>query len=270
MDNAVPRQALQTGLVIALLAASGRASQIAFDSAADSAYNGGWTQGSNGGFGWGGGWSFTPFDLPQFRVIGDSTTNGRGDPEGDGDINTPRVAGGRAWGIHGLSTTASRNFSGPLSPGQTFSIDFDDSKVAGVPNLQVSLGLGSTGGAGGINFTVGVKPDYFVLGPDNTSIDTGIVDTDQGLRLVFTQILASTVNVSVTPYIAGASTFSVDLANVGELNAVGFTVQDSDTSYINNMSLTPEPCAVTLGLVGALPLLLRRRRRVGGESRAGK
>ena len=49
---------------------------------------------------------------------------GFGGPDGTGDINSPRVVGGRAWGL--AEGGATRAFSGPLSLGQTFSIDYDD------------------------------------------------------------------------------------------------------------------------------------------------
>src|SRR5690349_11865506 len=72
------------------------AAALAFDSAADHAYDAGWLEGSNGGSGWGSGWHFVDpvNDNPPPHFIGNSATNFHGDPEGDGDINTPRSPNG--------------------------------------------------------------------------------------------------------------------------------------------------------------------------------
>jgi len=118
------KHAIGCGVLLAFLGVAGAApaAQIAYDSAGDSAYNSGFTQGSDGGYGWGGGWSISS---PMFAAVGDSTTNGPGSLAGAGDINSPRVPGGRAWGLN-WNNQASRPFAGALGVGQTFSVDYDN------------------------------------------------------------------------------------------------------------------------------------------------
>src|SRR2546421_12477035 len=88
---------------VALLQTQSTASQIAYDSAGDSVYNG---YGPfdplpyqiNGGYGWGGGWQPAGFGgSPIF--MRSSSLNGKGDPPGTGDINSPPTPSRRAWGM---------------------------------------------------------------------------------------------------------------------------------------------------------------------------
>jgi hypothetical protein len=247
----------------------GRASQVAFDTAGDSAYNNGWTQGSNGGFGWGGGWSISnSFDA----FLGSSTTNGSGDPEGDGDINSPRISTGRAWGISNVCN-ATRPFVGPLSVGQTFSIDFDDNGLQPVPNNASDLDLLAPDGSIGINLAVS---STYLIGSAGAPafINTGVADTDRGIHLTFTKELAS-FDISLTPYAPNATTTSVSVPYSGDVNAVEFSVDVLGVTpvidtYINNMQITPEPGSGVLGAIACATLVWRRRYVVrGGGKRAG-
>jgi hypothetical protein len=240
--------------------------QVAYDTAGDSAYNSGWIQGSSGGFGWGGGWAMTgtPQAIP---IIASSTTNGIGDPEGDGDINSPRTSSGRAWGL--VYGTATRGFGGALSIGQTFSIDYDDYGSALSPNHYSDLYLITPGGADAVGLLANRSLDYLVALPDGSRVDTGVAETDQGIHLTFTQ-LASGIQVSLTPYVPGATATTLNVPYNGQLSgitfdSIGFYVADPNefayyTPYINNMSITPEPAALALIGLGAGGMLIRRRR----------
>lgn len=252
------------GLVAACLglnASNVWASQPAFDTAGDSAYNAGWTQGSNGGFGWGGGWQI---GAVQNAFIGSSATNGRGDLNGDGDINSPRGTGGRAWGA-GFSYDAIRAFSGPLSVGQTFSIDFDDDGF--VPRFNDYTGLAVISPAGTVAIAINAAPNYDLryLGTSGyVPIDTGVRDTDGGIHLAFTKAEFGFV-VSITPCVAGATTSAFPVPYYGdiaffELDTYNYWGTFSPYStYINNMAITPEPSGGALVVVISLPALRRRR-----------
>jgi hypothetical protein len=247
------------GILLFASSAAVQGAQIAFDSAGDSAYNSGWSQGSNGGFGWGSGWSLGFFG-PGQAFLGDSTTNGSGDPEGDGDINSPRVVGGRAWGL--IDGSATRLFSSPLSPGQTFSIDLDDYGASSV-NFFSMVSLLAPGGARAVSFTANRSAaNHYRLEAAGTDIDTGVPDTDQGIHIAFTE-LSSGVQVSLTPYIAGASTTTLIAPYTGQLTGMEFDSVAEPlylTPYINNIAITPEPAGLGL-LALTVPALTMCRRR---------
>ena len=116
-----PRAFCTAALVFAVVIPTARvsATSVAFDSAADPAYNpqpgvtSGWTDGTAGGYGWGGPWHrFVPVPFATIGFLGSSTTNGTGDLDNDGDINTPRNAGGRAWGLTASAATDQNPFGG--------------------------------------------------------------------------------------------------------------------------------------------------------------
>jgi len=94
------------GVVVLSTARPCAAASTAFDSAANPTYNTqpdgttGWVTGSNGGHGFGPWQAFNvPSGFPFGGLVASSTTNGTGDLDNDGDINTPRNASGRAWGL---------------------------------------------------------------------------------------------------------------------------------------------------------------------------
>src|SRR5690349_19978207 len=100
------------GLVGFFLTGTSDGAQLAAASAADPGYDAGWGNGtpSNGGVGWGGPWSFV--DGVVYAFTGSSATNGVGDPDGDGDINTPAappLVPGECWlvGIYWVSSVSS-------------------------------------------------------------------------------------------------------------------------------------------------------------------
>src|SRR5882724_661753 len=238
------------------------ASQPAFDAAGDSAYNSGWSPGSSGGFGWGGGWQINP---AQYAFIGSSATNGRGDANGDGDVNSPRSAVGRAWGA-GFSCDAIRPFSGPLSLGQTFSIDFDDDGFQ--PRLNDFPSLFLVAPDNSIPISVNANADYTIsyrVAAERPSIDTGVTDSDGGIHLAFTKKIGG-FDVSLTPFKAGATTTTFDVPYAGDISGVDLSTFTSNggnlspySTYINNMSITPEPSsAAVLAFLSVLGVCRRR------------
>jgi len=206
-------------------------------------------------------------------ILGDSTTNGHGDPDADGDINSPRTKGGRAWGV--VDGYAVRPFSGPLAVGQTFSIDLDDhaSRQYGFDvNVAINMPDGSNAIAVFADQFDDPSSTYFVsyrTGFSNYGgLNTGILLTDQGIHLTITQ-LSSSVQLSLTPYLPGATTTTFDiplaLPYSGQLASVAFTAfgdppNSALNSYINNIAITPEPSAVTPLALATFALLSRQRR----------
>jgi len=242
-----------------------RSAQVAYDSAGDSAYNsaaaGGTFQGVNGGYGWGGGWAI---DGPGF--IGSSSTNGTGDPTGSGDINSPRTPLGRAWGLHADYTlhfaNVRRGLGGPLLPGQTLMIDFDNYLPLASAGDEVGVQLGVDFIAGHYSYTDYVLSDPFT----NEETDTGIRITDQGVHIELSALDGNTSRLSVTSFAPGGpgASFIVPYRAINDI-VIGNTTfslnRDPKDVYFNNIEITPEPrglvgvfCLVAGGLI-----LLRRR-----------
>lgn len=296
------RCAILTATAITVATAVGHVygSAVAFDSAADPAYNlqpgeaSGWLQLSNGGYGFGP-WlprSGNPNPTNPIGVIGSSTTNGNGDPEGDGDINTPRNASGRAWGLmaspatdqnpDGGASGATRMLSGPLSVGQAFRIDMDNGNIA---DPSLSDGTRRPGAVGWAlqgsdpaldQFLLEAEansPDYLFARPFGTD-DTGIPLTDQGVHCEFTLLGPSKISpfplqwmLTITTLGPGGTTkvltgtrmgTPIDRLTVGD---AGGGTDPADAVYFNSISVgdVPEPGAV--GVVGLGAMLVLRRRR---------
>jgi len=260
-------------LVVAFIGVSVRGADIAHDSAGDSVYNNGWTNGSNGGYGWGGGWQMHAWNTDFQSLLGDSSTNGLGDPEGDGDINSPRAVGGRAW--HVVDGYAVRPFSSPLAVGQTFSIDLDDHGTRQYA-YGVSVSISLADGSDGLVLFAGQfsdpTPEYALSYRTGFSthgyVHTGVPLTDQGVHIAFTRLDESQVQVSLTPHLGGVNTTTLDVTldpsyarqlSQVEFNAFSSSPTPSLNSYINNITITPEPSAVGLMALAAIGLLVRRR-----------
>lgn len=265
-----------------LLARQSTAATSAFDSAADPAYDlqpgnfSGWLQGSNGGFGWGPWMSVLPAvsGIDPIGFVGFST-----------NINTPRNASGRAWGLSAPAATdqdlqnarfpgaaVTRKFQGQLTVGQTFSVDFENGIFA---NPLLSDGHHYPGQAqwdlvGGIDlefFARADLPDYLFDG-----MDTGVPLTTEGVHCEFTFLgqnppLAPPIPwvLKVTPLSPGGQThvltgfWTTDVRLLP--NEFEFGVDIAGTAvYINNLSV-PEPAAVEV--VGLVAMLLLRRQRAG-------
>jgi len=242
-----------------LLSAQASAALIAYDTAGDSAYNSGTVVGVNGGYGWGGSWS------ANYGIYLQSSSLLGGAGSGTGYINSPQSPDGRAWAVGTIfftgappTTTASRPFSGPLMPGQTFSIDFDDGPgaVAGVllGDLAVAMGTLING--------VPVYQAQSMIGP---TVDFGPAVTDFGARADFTVLTDSTARVTITSLAPGGESNSFVLPystpitgmlaeNLPPARGTGFL-------YLNNMSITPEPDGVALAIVALAAISLARHKR---------
>jgi len=143
--------------------------------------------------------------------IGNSTTNGDGDFNGDSDINTS----GEAWGFYantGNIAEATRPFVGPMTATTTLSFTMDngwldDQSAAGV--VGFSLRNSSNQNLmefyfreGDINYT---KSDAINSTPNNT----GIPFTDEGLNISITVYDDGTYLLYITP-LAGGGPYALD------------------------------------------------------------
>jgi hypothetical protein len=251
----------------------------AFDSAADPAYNSGWAEGSNGGFGWGGGWQLRVNGIGS-HFIGSSVTNGSGDPQGDGDINTPHSPSGRAWGLRagfpdsaGGDSVAIRPFAGALEVGQVVRTDLDNGTVA--PGGVVQFALLSSDGL--TQFRLADEPgtaDYLLEdGPGgNTVRHTGVLVSDQGLHIETKLTGPTSYSISLTPLVPGAQTTALtgDLIFPGvPTDRLGFiSHQGGDDPahavYLNSIEVVPEPVTLGSSLVASMLVLSSRTRRRSG------
>ena len=288
---------LTASLAMALVAANTHAAAPAFDSASDIEYTSldptfptglpTWEVVApldNGGVGFAP-WAGVPgaggFFMGSSVGNGDGLDNGIiGGLPGDGDINTFNAVDGvpQAWGMFsgpGALTEAVRPFAlGPLLPGETFSIDFDNGFVAaggGVGlTLQIAAGPGlpvpattawEFGFAGG-------APTYYIIdgltGPAGAPIPVPF--TDEGLNISFTMVGPGAYTATITP--RGGAPFvipaSPTLAAGPILQARLFSFSNPGGPafdlFANNMSIVPEPTTLTLVGLGLIGLLSLRRR----------
>ncbi len=229
---------------LALIQVQAIGSQIAYDSAGDSVYNGYGQfnplpyQQLNGGYGWGGAWQPAGFGNGMF--VRSSSLNGSGDPQGTGDINSPRTPSGRAWGILAPAQIqtgrhdVARPFSGALAPGQTFMIDFDPGGISRSTIGVYNMALGPPGGFGGIavNVRPSDSPDFRVGNYDGnfltTAFDTGVPLTDRGVHIAFTLLSATEGRFDLTSFAPGSPSGSVVIPYTVPLTAV--TLQNDSTN----------------------------------------
>lgn len=257
-----------------------RAAQIAFDSAGDSAYNSFnnlVTPYPDGGYGWGGPWQGA-------LRLGSSSSNGFGDPQSTGDINSPRTPLGRAWELSYVpdpdwraTNTISRPFSGSLAPGQTFSLDLDTGDVAPInPSSQQIQGfvLGQSTSIfqsfleTGIKFAADPMDGYsdYVVANDVGKFDTGIPLTDRGIHVAVKVVDASTVQVSATSLAPGGGStslvlpYSVPLATVTIINDEIGPDPDNPNLFFNNVAITPEPASAIFLVISVAVAALGRGR----------
>lgn len=247
--------------------------------AADNASNyisSGWTNGSNQGFGfqpWVFGTSTGLTSGPNWQ-LGSSATNGPGDPNGDGDINTAGVA----FGLSADSSTvdARRKFSNIMTPGMTFVIDMDNGTVAPFSTLHWAIGFwgpaygNPENGYAQFAFLAGAgTANYFYFdGTGNGSVahDTGIPVTSNGLHMEWTLTTPTTYHMEIQS-LAGATLGSFDglvdrpelQTNYFYLRKAGGALTPASIDYYNNISIVPEPAASSL-LILVPTYLLRRRR----------
>ncbi|MCS6772209.1 MAG: PEP-CTERM sorting domain-containing protein [Kiritimatiellae bacterium] len=257
---------------IAFIATSASASFIAFDSASDPAYSGGWTNGSNGGYGFGP-WVLThPFPSIAFG-IGPSTENDDGVDDGvlwglanDGDI-------GNAFRLRGVDQTATagrRFLHGPLTVGQTFSIEFDNGWQNEALYAIRLYETDSSFNPINLSFEVFLQLSaFYERGPGDTWLQHGT----EGVRLDFT--ITGTVDYgSYTNYAYSATLTRRDgvASNVtGEVSYLPNYVQAANLVpfggnpvregfYINRMSIVPEPASVAFIALGAAVIGFARRK----------
>lgn len=262
------------------------AATVATDNAADAAYSGGWTAGSNGGTGWGGGWQFSSNpdnNPPGSRFIGSSTTNGDGDGDVNGDIDT---LGSTAWGLYGEQTLthAYRPFDGSLNIGQRFVI-FVDTGFVDAPTdsevREVGFLLQNDAFETRLQFLFkgdGSSYDVTTIGP------TAIPFTDEGLKVRVRVIDADHVKVVIIPKdgtktifnnVALSSTPGSGITGVDLVNYNSGSGASRDV-FFNNMrikdpnnvpaavglAVVPEPSSFALvgvAALGAVSLLRRKR-----------
>lgn len=237
-----------------------RASALAFDSAADPAYapyvtTGAPIIGVNGGYGW----------EPWVEMYSDSgVLSVSSNPHllalstnGSSWSQSPVTSPGTTWILPGMfdspiATLEVRHFDGSLAVGQTLSFD-----VKGVP----TIGILSSDGTG-LAYEVDPGNPYRVSF-DHTGISlisTGVPYTNEGGHISITPIDPDHVILSVTSYGPGGGTASIEMPYV-DVDGVAFEAPWGDLSgYVNNLSITPEPCSAALIAAVGLGLLLRRSR----------
>ncbi|MEQ8821362.1 MAG: hypothetical protein RLY93_14060 [Sumerlaeia bacterium] len=129
-------------LAASFLPANASAVTLAADDASTSTYDSGFDPGMNGGFGLEA-WEINSSGANAGRFKGDSSSNGFGDSNGDGDINTTdTMSMGVAWGLwanSGDSSEAIRPFSTPLSVGDTLTFGMDNGFIDGGSAVGFSL-----------------------------------------------------------------------------------------------------------------------------------
>lgn len=247
--------ALAALCVLAVSNPSCRADVIAMDDASDSAYDSGW--GGNGGFGFDP-WSFTT-ESGSGVFVGNAASNGDGDGNADGDINTA----GRSWGMFsepGRLSTATRSFSfGSLPTRSTLRIAMDNGFINGPfdGGSDGSFGFGLR--SGGTN-----RFEFFFRGGDTTySVNdsagisaTSVGFTDEGLNLEFTLTADDNYSLSITPLGGSSTVVNGTLAATGgidDLRLFSFSTQRfvSDSAadgFFNSISVEeiPEPSSLLM------------------------
>jgi hypothetical protein len=241
-------------VLASVFAASAEAANMALDVASNAPYDDGWQSGDNGGSGFGPWTLATNNNNPSTGgfFIGSSTGNGNGDGNGDGDIDTA----GEAFGLYansGDEALATRSFTGgPLGPGQTFSIDFDNGfidfgnevvfRLFGNGNTRLVFGFG------------GGQSNYVVI--DGTGLhDTGVPFTDEGLSVDVTLLLNNGYELSIngTQVFTGTIGAGDPIDEFGLLNDNAGSGSSND-AFFNSFAVTgtviPEPATIVLaGLV---------------------
>lgn len=237
------------GLVTAAAMPAG-AALVAFDSASDPAYNDGLQTGDNGGTG------FQPFQLANGNAfIGNSQNNGFG----DGNINTL----GEAFGQYDTQTLT-RPFTGALSVGQTFSIDFDNGFLGEGEVAEVRLADSSGTQLFSFGFTGGTN-SYRVDDAAVTNLATSLGFSSGGFQIDFTLTSATTYDLTVVRQLnnqvytrSGTIAGAIDRVQIvsGPLTPDG-----SGDVFSNNLAISniPEPASLALLGLGAALVAGRRR-----------
>lgn len=246
-------------LIVAVSAWSGVARANVFTSAENGFA--GWTLLSGGG------------DSDVSYFLEDSTTNGDGDGNADGDINS---ASGQAWGLSarddapfpGSVILLGYDLSGGLNVGQTLSIDMDTGFIdAGERYVGFEL---DADGFDRFQFRFQGGDSFYEYGTISDGyVSTGIPYTDEGLTISLTLTGINTYDMSVTRLSDGTQFDFLNETLGGPadttINRVEIFNREageglSNNSYFNNLSVVPEPASVMLMALGIGSLLVRRKR----------
>jgi len=250
----------------------------AFDSAADVVYNDGWQTSDNGGFGFGP-WTLSLNYPGDFGVhghfVGNSTNNGDGDTNNDGDIDINPTAALRSWGMYSnagqpfATAKAHRPFTGTLNVGQTVRVAIDNGYVESNPTGQVSFTLDNTAGQDVFRFGfAGGQTNYLVSGVNIVGSTPGF--TDEGLIVDFTLTDPDSYSLSIDSLATGVGVDNVvtgdmpptALLGIGRVTLESYQagVGSSFDAYFNSIQISgiPEPTALTLLTVTSLLLVSTR------------
>jgi hypothetical protein len=250
------RIAITTSILAMALASPAPASTIAFDDASDPVYDDGWDDGDDGGSGWFGGW----VGLTSAGFVATSTTNGNGDDDMDGDIDT----GGRAWAVT-LSTASVpsnmwRRLDGPLEIGQTITVEMDHDAVPepGRAGMRLTSSLGEQRFA---LLWIGSSQDYFALGAGFEAMN--VPYTDEGLTVVFQLTAVDSFSVDLTPIGGSTTTVSGSLDSGIDITNLLLNSSSSGTAetFFFNSIAVPElgSDASAAAALATLMLIARKR-----------
>lgn len=195
---------------------------------------------------------------------------------GDGDIDTINafIPGAVAWGMFsGAATTVEmvRPLSGPMTIGETISIDFDNGFIGpggavGI-TLQTGVGLGLGAGATAFEFLFfGGAGSYSVTDGTGTFF-TGLPFTDEGMTLSLTVTGPGTYAATVTfkggAPVGGAGPLAGGGGPIVQARIFSFSNPGGPAfdTYANNISVVPEPSTYVLMALGILGLLVWRRKK---------
>ena len=243
---------------------SAYAQTIATDNASQPEYTSDtWAAGDNGGSGFGAWTTVTQ------GFIGSSTQNG-GTSLG---IDTAGVSFGLFSNTNATGLAeAIRPFGSALTPGQTFSLDFDNGFVAGTGSQGFSLLSGTQ-----VRFEF-----YFQAGGTNTYKIDGLTIqetahgfTADGMQTSLTLTSADTFSFTVTynsgtpttetftGTLDGTSGAAIDNFRFFNFNPTGVTDTNDSTAYFNSPTVVPEPSSLSLlagpAILGAWFFVRRRR-----------
>jgi hypothetical protein len=260
------------GTLWVLLTPPVHAAAPASDDASDPAYDDGWQPNDDGGTGWAaGGWILATNGADEPGEAGhqieSSTTNGDGDSDASGDIDTA----GRAWGLFTQRATetppqasAFRYLSnGSLEIGQTLSLELDHG-FDGVGFVRIDL---LAGGSIRFDFRWSSGDDTYSYLTAQGTLDSGVAATDEGVRVEFTPTGADSFSLDVTPLDGRpTTTLTGELFQSGGIDLLRVFLQ-ADASGVraeafSNRIEVPEPATGVARVASfVLVLVLARARR---------
>lgn len=243
-----------------------QASPTAFDTAGDSAYNNGWTNGSNGGYGWNGGWDF--------KYIGTMIPTLASDPADSGIMNSPALPLGRSWELTNTNNGTTipivmRHIVSALQPGQVFSVDMDSPSGAIVFGFAddysdyTVISTGPSDGTGPNQYLIQSYEAWFTGIPwTNYDTQVPVLPGPVHIELTGQSVVGSRSNfdLQITSLTTGQTETLPSLflgVNSGPYQPDVDTFYFGGSVYLNNMSVTPEPAALSLVSLWSLLLLKR-------------